>query len=102
MARNIRNSIGKSFNAKDVADGPIVLTIKDVKEEEFDNETKNVVYFEEAEKRLILNVTNTHLVCDMYGDEDVDWIGNKIELFQGKTQFKGRMVNCLSVRQPTQ
>jgi len=101
MARNIRQSIGKSFNAKDLAGGPMLLTIKDVKEKTFDDDnTKNVVIFEEAKKQLILNVTNTNILCDEFGDEDVDWIGKKIELFQGKTQFKGKLVNCVSVRVP--
>jgi hypothetical protein len=101
MGRNIRQSIGKSFNAKDLGEGPLVLTIKDIKIKVFDDENKkNVVSFEEADKQLILNVTNTNILCDEFGDEDVDWIGRKIELFQGKTQFKGKLVNCVSVRVP--
>lgn len=100
MARNIRQSIGTTFSARDLKEGPLVLTIKDVYEDEYDGQTKNVVTFEEGKKKLVLNVTNTNILCDLFGDEDVDWFGKSIKLFASKTKYRGKMVDCIAVGLP--
>lgn len=100
MALNVRMLAGSSFKAADLNSGPITLTIKGVKAREFDGKEKGVLSFEETSKELILNATNTNIVCDLYGEQDVDLIGQRIELYQDKTKFMGKMVPCVAVREP--
>lgn len=100
MALNVRMMAGSSFKAADLNAGPIKLTIKSLEEKEFDGKRKPVAYFEETAKTLILNVTNTNILCDLFGDEDTDMVGQQIELYQDKTKFMGKLVPCISIRQP--
>jgi len=52
------------------------------------------------DKVLTLNKTNSDIIEAVYGDEMDDWIGKKITLFAGTTRYKGKMVDCVSVRVP--
>ncbi|RLC87850.1 MAG: hypothetical protein DRJ03_04700 [Chloroflexi bacterium] len=101
MAINIRSSFSKYLQASDFADAPQVLTIVGIDIATFGGkEEKLVVNFKELEKGLVLNKTNCDLICDLYGNSDSEWKGNKIELYQTNTQFKGKMCKCVRARAP--
>jgi hypothetical protein len=80
----------------------MILTIKSVSVEEIgqgdDKETKPIVYFHETDKGLALNKTNAAIITELYGDETDDWEGKRISLFKDKTNFAGKRVDCIRVR----
>jgi hypothetical protein len=60
---------------------------------------KAVLYFVGKEKGLVLNKTNANVISDMYGYETDDWVGKPIELFPTKTDYAGKRVDAIRVRE---
>ena len=79
---------------------PQVLTIEEVKTHEFDDGPKLILNFKEDKRGLICNRTNSNTIVESYGDETDDWIGKKIQLYKSRTEFQGRMVDCVRVQGP--
>ena len=78
-----------------------VLTIARVSVESLDQssgETKPVVYFQGAQKGLVLNVTNKNVFVLLYGKETNNWTGRPIELYPAQTDFRGEVVACIRCR----
>ena len=77
------------LKASDIGDDAAeqkILTIKQVvegvqKDKDGFGKPQLVLHFEETEKQLGLNVTNTKAVIAALGDETDDWVGGKITLF---------------------
>jgi hypothetical protein len=93
----------KYLSANDVTgEGDLVLTISDVAMELLgqgdEADTKPVVYFQEAEKGLVLNKTNAGTITGLYGPETDDWAGKRIALFATEVEYQGRMTLALRVR----
>jgi len=99
MSINIRNSFSKYLTAADFKRKPQVVTIESVDAVTIGSDDKIAVYFSELDKGLVLNKTNGDIICDLFGDYEEDWVGGKIELYSTKTQFKGKMVNCIRARE---
>ncbi len=78
---------------------PKVLTITKTTIEKVGDDNKPVVHFEEADQGLVLNKTNANMISDLHGRETDDWAGKVIELFPHTTEFQGRMVPCIRVRE---
>lgn len=53
----------------------------DFKDDQGVTEKKWVVHFKGAQKGLVLNRTNAQTICDAYGEDTDEWIGNKIILY---------------------
>lgn len=66
-----------------------------------DQEEKPIVYFRNGKKGLCLNVTNSNTIAEVYGWDTREWAGKPVVIFETKTNFAGRMVDCLRVRVPT-
>lgn len=86
------------FKGKDVA-----LTIKEIKVQELKMaggkvDVKPVVFFEETEKKLILNKTNAASIAELYGTEASKWVGKRVKLYPSRTQCGAEMVDCIRVR----
>jgi len=64
-----------------------------------DKETKGVVFFQEFSRSLVLNRTNLKRIIGLYGNETDDWAGKKIVLYPSETDFGGRTVPCIRVRE---
>ena len=64
------------------------------------SEIKPVLYFQNHEKGLILNVTNANNIASIYGPETDNWMGQAIELYPATTDFAGKTVPCVRVRRP--
>jgi len=57
-----------------------------------------IVYFEGAEKGLVLNATNGKTIAALYGTKTEAWIGKAITLYATKTEMAGQTVDCIRVR----
>ena len=80
---------------------PRVLTIQSVtKESVGENEQKLVARFAGEPQGLVLNKTNAMTIAGWYGDDTAGWPGRQVELYATQTNFGGRMVPCIRVRQP--
>jgi hypothetical protein len=92
----------KWLRSADCEDGDLVLTIADIKQERIGQgsqaDDKWVLSFEEEEKGLVLNKTNTNTIAKLYGDDTDDWIGKQVTLFATEVQFQGDMVEAIRVR----
>lgn len=78
-----------------------VVTIKDVGFSIVGNEQveKGVVTFEEFPRGMVLNRTNLKRLIAMYGNDTDDWKGKKITLYPSETDFGGKTVDCIRVRE---
>ncbi len=64
-------------------------------------ETKPVLAFHGAEKRLVLNVTNTTALLSAFGDVDTrELIEKRIVLRRETTSFRGRPTPCIRIHIP--
>jgi hypothetical protein len=84
---------------------PKVLTIEDPREEPIaalggDSKTKLVIYFEEVERGLVLNMTNGDTLCAISGSEDpAKWIGLKVEAYCDKSvRYAGKTIGGIRLR----
>ncbi len=59
---------------------------------------KPVVKFVGKEKKLILNVTNSKAIANLYGNDTDHWAGKRISLFPSTTSMAGETVDCIRVR----
>ena len=64
-------------------------------------EVKPVLYFNEAPKPFVLNMTNGQVIGALYGEDLAGWIGKQIVVFFDPTiQFKGKVTGGIRVRAP--
>jgi hypothetical protein len=88
------------LKAADLDGKQVVYTITSVKVEEIGQERdqRPVVYFEETEKGLVLNKTNSRTISDEYGLETDDWAGRRIALYEKMVEFSGKEVPAIRVK----
>jgi hypothetical protein len=92
---DMTNYAGKRFlKLDDAAAGPFEENIADVAAGSFD---KAELTFESG-ARLSLNKTNTSVLVKAFGRESRDWIGKRIEIFEGMLPYKGSQQPGLRVR----
>ncbi len=93
----------KSLNVKDLKGNRVPVTIREVTLKKFDDGSKLIMTFHNAEKALILNKTNSNMIAEIVGSEDTDyWPGKRIVLIPAKTDFQGKRVDCIRVDYPEQ
>ena len=100
---NWRDSIpSKWLKAADLDGKPRLVTIKKFSVETIvEGKTGPVVWFQEEEKGLGLNITNGKKIETICGSSDPEaWKGHRIVLFPTETEFKGETVDCIRVRAP--
>ena len=95
------------FPSKYVAEADLggqerVLVMRNIEFEEVgqQKDRKPVLYFEKANKGLVLNKTNTRKIESLYGTDTDDWMGHPIALYPSETDFQGETVACIRVRAP--
>ncbi len=92
------------IKANDLDGEPWLLTIRTCKSEVLgqgnDKKSKLVVHFDEAQKGLILNKTNSNVIAGAYGDETDDWEGEPVEIYPTEVEFKGNRVDGIRIRIP--
>jgi hypothetical protein len=84
--------------ASDLQGRTIPVTIERVVMEEVGDGNKPVVYFQGAEKGLVLNKTNAMSIGLVHGQDTDGWVGKTIELFPAVVMFQGQNVPCIRVR----
>src|SRR6516165_3007167 len=103
----------KYFVAADFPQTPMVLQIEIARLEKFENDDKEVeklvVYFVGQKSGLIVGPTVWDQIADVMAadgvskfdsDDYTKWKGHWLELYRDKTQFGGKMVDCIRVRKP--
>jgi len=98
---DVYQSNSKWLAASDLKGSEIKLTIQDSKLEEVGDNHKLVVYFSGKEKGLALNKTNAQMIAETYGEESESWSEKEVILYPTKTEYQGKMVDCIRVRIPT-
>lgn len=94
----------KASDLKDASGRPqaYTLTISRVDRDEIEgdngNKTVFIVYFENAEKGLVLNKTNAFSIAQLYGDHTDNWTGQPIELYPATVVMNGAATPCIRVR----
>jgi hypothetical protein len=92
---------GERLRLEDVQ-RPILVTVSEVTEMSFDDAPgkKLVLHFEEHERSLVLNKTNTRLAMEIFQSaETEDWIGRQIVVYlDPSVSFQGRQTGGLRVR----
>ncbi len=88
--------------ARDLNGKPCPLTIRTCVLEELgqgnDKEKKPVLYFNGAQKGLVLNKTNANVIADAYGDDTANWEGKDVEIYPTEVEFKGKLVDGIRLR----
>lgn len=88
----------KYLKARDLAGQEWQLTMTRVEMESMgDGDAKPVLYFAGAEKGLVLNRVNSEMIALMYSEETEHWQGQPITIKPDKTQFGGKIVDCIRV-----
>ena len=96
---NIKKSFpSRWLKASDLNGRAVKVEIDKVIDEDIGGEDKPVLYFAGKEKGVVLNKTNADVLADAFGDETDEWAGSKVELYPAKTQFQGKLVDCIRVR----
>lgn len=63
-----------------------------------EKQNKGIVTFEEFDRGMVINRTNLKRVIGLYGGDTDIWIGKQITLYPSETDFQGKTVPCLRVR----
>jgi hypothetical protein len=104
-----RNEVlgGKYLNSDDVRLKDLNVTIEGVEMEEFKAEDgykqkKMVLSFRGLEKKLACGKEKVSLLFEMFGEDSdtEDWVGQRIRIFLGKTNYAGKRVDCTSIGAP--
>lgn len=83
------------LKAKDFVGKRVKVTIDSTEEIHYDASENGperdllALKFKGKEKKLLLNATNTQILCDAYGPDDDTWIGHEIGLSVADYQSKG-------------
>ena len=81
--------------AADLKGQDVPVVMREVTFEKVGDDQKPVLYFQGAQKGMVLNKTNANTIKDMYGAETAAWIGQTIVLFPMKVDFQGRLVDAI-------
>ena len=93
-------SKSQNLKAEDLQGHEVKVSIESNEVAEFDNGNRLVLKFKGKEKGLVLNKTNAMKIADAYGDDPDNWAGKEIIIYPDKTDYQGKMVDCLRVRIP--
>jgi hypothetical protein len=102
----------KFLKAADLGGKPLTVTIasaatETLKSPEGIEASKVVLRFTNGKKPLgkglPLNATNFDSVVGITGEDDsAGWLGHKVELYPTKTEMRGKIVDCIRIREPGQ
>lgn len=92
------------LEALDVGDkigDEVIVTIKGVRIAEVgqDKVRKGVVEFNEYDRGLVLNKTNSRMIASIHGAQTDQWKGKKLVLYRSETSFQNKTVPCIRVKE---
>lgn len=90
----------KHLEAADLS-GEVKVTIKTIGFSEVGEakENRGVLYFEEFTRGMVLNRTNLKRIIALHGNETDKWVGKNLFIYPSETDFGGRTVACIRVRE---
>lgn len=89
---------GSYLKASDLQGRKIAVKIAAAEVAEFDDGKKIVLSFAGKDKKLPINMTNCNTITEILGTDETDhWIGHAIVLRPDRTNFAGKMVDCIRV-----
>lgn len=101
-----KSSLFKYIAGDSLKGKSVPMTIERVVNEDVSNsdgkEEKQVLYFVESKKGMILNKTNAKRIARLYGPETDEWKGIVIELYTEPVKAFGETHNALRVREAKQ
>ena len=88
------------LKSDDIPDEDLVLTIRDVIDEEVgdEKEIKFILIFSEIQKQLILNKTNARILSDRFGKNPSAWLNKRIGLYATEVPFGGKTTLAIRIR----
>ena len=96
---DIMQSFPSSYlRAGDLQGKTYKLVMKEVIMEDIGGDHKAVLYFQGADKGVVMNKTNASAISDAYGSDTDAWNGKEVEIFSAKVQFKGQTVDGIRMR----
>jgi hypothetical protein len=100
---NIATAFPSNFLKAAELEGDTVYTIERVEMQNVaakgqPDEMKPTLYFQETERGLVLNKTNSATITSLYGPETDDWSGKPITLFSTEVDFQGKQTLAIRVR----
>ena len=86
---------------EDLGGQDLVVTITRVSFETVGEEKaqKGVIHFQEFPRGLVCNRTNLLRIVALHGNETDEWVDKQITLYPSETDFGGRTVPCIRVRE---
>ena len=94
----------KYLRACDVAAAPIKGRIESVYMDKVGDGEKPILMFmaNGEEQKVVLNRINTDILIQAYGSESENWRGQLVKAYKDRTQFQGKMVDCIRLKTPPQ
>jgi hypothetical protein len=91
----------KYVRAADLNGKPITVTIARIVVEKVgqDQEEKPVVYFQRAQKGLILNKVNAMTIASLYGIETDGWVNRQVTLYVTKVRAFGATHDAIRIKE---
>ena len=90
---------GNYLKCSDLKGKECSLHIGGVTMEKMGEDTKPVLSFINSDKKMAVNKTNFNSIVAVTGEDDSDnWAGKKITLKPSKTEFQGKIVDCIRVK----
>lgn len=89
---------GNYLKAQDLGNSRVRVVIDRVEMEDIGGDHKAVLYFQNKEKGLVLNKTNSNIITELKGTDETDeWHGFPVVLYKTKTEFQGKRVDCIRI-----
>lgn len=88
------------LKAADLQGKSVTVIMERIEIREVGDGPKPVLYFQDKERGLVLNKTNSNTIASIYGEETDDWTGQPITLFEAQVDFQGKVVPAIRVRMP--
>lgn len=60
---------------------------------------KGVLFYDEFERGMVINRTNVKRIIAIHGNNADEWKGKKITLYPSETDYAGKTVPCIRVRE---
>jgi hypothetical protein len=93
----------KYLSATDLGKRKIKAKIVKIRKEELKQNSgatrkKFILYFDAADKAMVLNATNKQILVEALGTKPADWLGTQVGILAEPVQFAGKTVMGLRLR----
>lgn len=97
----VYQSNSEFLKAEDIGANFWTATICNVDLKNFDDGSRKLfILFNELDKGLVLNKTNSDTIGELYGKNTDGWLGKQVMLFTMPVDYQGKKVQAIRVRAP--